>query len=107
MGFEIDTDNFARELEKAIEKETELRLGQKNEIPFEELFTEQFMQLYTEFDSIWAFLDESPWTVESQEDFKAIPDDEFDDYVNEHTDFPRWKTMYKTAGKKYMERQLS
>lgn len=106
MDIDIDIDGFKRDLEKELEKQTGLRFGEQNEIPFTEFFPEEFMRLYTEFDSMEAFLDASPWEVEDQEDFRAIPDEPFDAYVDEHTDFPSWEVMYQTAGKRFMERRL-
>lgn len=106
MDIDIDIDGFDRDLEKELEKQTGLRFGAQNEIPFTEFFPEEFMRLYTEFESMEAFLDGSPWEVEDQADFRAIPDGSFDDYVDEHTDFPSWEVMYQTAGKRLMERRL-
>jgi hypothetical protein len=107
MGFEIDADEFERNLVEALEEETGLRFGEENEIPFTELFPEEFMRLYTEFDSMDAFLNASQWEVETQEDFREIPDEPFDEYVDEHTDFPNWEVMHQTASQRFLERRLS
>lgn len=82
-------------------------MNEPNEIPFEQLFTQEFMQLYTEFESFEALLESSQWEVEEQEDFEAIPEDDFDSYVDEHTDFPSWEVMYQTAAERFLERQFS
>lgn len=104
---DIDKRDFERQLKQALEKESGLRIGEPNEIPFEELFPTEFMQLYTDFDSIETFFAESPWEVEGHEDFKAIPDAPFDEYVDEHTNFPRWEVMYETAGQRFFARKFS
>ncbi|ELZ15102.1 hypothetical protein C476_17992 [Natrinema limicola JCM 13563] len=44
-----------------------------------------------------AFFEASPWTVESDGDFEAIPDDEFDEYVDQHTRFSGFEAMQKKA----------
>ena len=106
MDIEIDTDGFKENLVNALEEETGLRFGEENEIPFAELFPEEFMRLYTEFASMEAFLEASSWEVENQEDFRAIPDEPFDEYVDKHTDFPSWEVMYQTAGQRFMERKF-
>ncbi|MBB6090896.1 hypothetical protein PNP85_04740 [Halobacterium salinarum] len=54
---DIDAGKFKRNIEKALEEESGLRMNEQNEIPFEQLFTEEFMQLYTEFDSFEALLE--------------------------------------------------
>lgn len=84
-----------------------LELGEKNEFPFIELFPPDFMRLYTEFNDVEEFFDRSPWSVESQQDFEDIPQGPFDDYIDEHTDFPNWEVMQETAANKFLERQLS
>jgi len=107
MGFEIDADEFERNLVEALEEETGLRFGEENEIQFTELFPEEFMRLYTEFDSMDTFLNASKWDVETQEDFREIPDEPFDEYVDEHTDFPNWEVMHQTASQRFLERRLT
>lgn len=104
---EIDADEFQESVEKALEEQSGLRMNEQNEIPFEQLFTEEFMQLYTEFVSFEVLLEASPWKVDDEEDFEAIPEDEFDTYVDEHTDFPSWEVMYQTAAQRFLERQFN
>jgi len=106
MGFEIDADEFERNLVEALEEENGLRFWEENEIPFTELFPEQFMRLYTEFDSMEAFLDASQWQVDTQEELREIPDEPFDEYVSEHTDFPNWEVMYEAATQRFLDRRL-
>lgn len=74
------------------------------ELPMDELFAEDFMQAYTEFDTFERFLEESWWSVESQEDFERLPADEFDRYIDEHTGFNDWETMLRAAGREYIMR---
>lgn len=83
-----------------------LELDETNEIPFIELFPPDFMRLYTDFDNIEEFFEASPWSVESQEDFRDIPQEDFDEYIDTHTDFPDWEVMQQTAGKQYIEKQF-
>ncbi|MFC5133482.1 MULTISPECIES: hypothetical protein [Haloferacaceae] len=104
---EIDADEFKKNLEKALEEQSGLRMNEQNEIPFEQLFTEEFMQLYTEFDSFEALLEASQWDVKDEDDFEAIPEDAFDTYVDEHTDFPSWEVMSQTAAQRFLERQFN
>lgn len=100
--------NGLDDLEDAIDDMLgDLSLGEENEIPLEEMFTPEFMGLYTEFQNIEQFFEASPWEVNSEEDFEEIPEEEFDQYVSEHTDFPNWGVMQETAGKRYLENQLS
>lgn len=104
---EIDADEFKKNMIKALEEDSGLRMNEPNEITFEQLFTEEFMQLYTEFESFDELLEASQWEVEDQDDFEAIPEDAFDTYVDDHTDFPSWEVMYQTAAQRFLERQFN
>jgi len=99
-GFD-DFDDEIREL-----KEHADALDGNNEIPMDQLFTESFIESYTPFSSLAAFFEHSPWTVETRADFKSIPEDEFDRYVNDNTGFNDWETMLQAAGREWVSRQL-
>lgn len=92
----IDTLN---DLQDSIEKAS-------GEVPFDELFHEMFMKQFTPFDSINEFFEESPWSVESDEDFEDIPERELDEFVRNNTKFKSWKHMSRIATEKYLERHL-
>jgi hypothetical protein len=105
MGVEINgVDDLADKLER--KAEAALGIQGDNEVSAEELFTPAFMQSHTEVDSFEEFLEASQWDVESQADFAAIPDSQFDKYVNEKTSFPDWDAMLGEAGQEWAARQL-
>jgi hypothetical protein len=96
-------EGLGQELEDLVE-----RIEQAGgEVPMDELFTEDFMQSYTEFRSLEEFFAESPWRVESGSDFEDIPVDEFDSYVDEHTDFDSWDAMLQAGGREYFLREAA
>lgn len=101
----IDKNEFRRGLEQAIEEETGFRLDEPNEVPFTELFPEEFMQLYTEFTSIEAFFDAGPWEMNDELDSEAIPEEDLDKHVDVSTDFPEWQIMLDTAAQRLIERR--
>lgn len=78
-----------------------------NSVSFDELFPEDFMRTYTDHNSIATFFAESPWTVETEEDFERISEDEFDRYVNDHTGFNSWEAMLSVAAREWLSRHLS
>lgn len=45
--------------------------------------------------------------IESEADFDAIPADEIDIYVGEHTDFVSWVAMLQAAGREYLLREMA
>ena len=78
-----------------------------NQVPLVELFNPSFMHKYTEFDSFEDMLEQSQWTVETQEDLEAIPEDRFDRYVREHTQFPDSEEMMGVAAEQWTADQMS
>ncbi|NHN50022.1 hypothetical protein G9464_20855 [Halostella sp. JP-L12] len=81
-------------------------LDGEHELTLEELFTPDFMQRHTDFGTIEEFFESSPWTIDSEEDLEAIPDDEFNDYVDEHTDFNNGEEMQSQAGEEWAADKL-
>lgn len=81
-------------------------LDGENQVSFGELFSNKFMRRHTDFDDIEAFFEESPWEVEDEEDFEEIPEDEFDEYVEDTTLFDTWESMLDKAAEKWMMDQL-
>ena len=106
MSVEISGfEDFADELDELQDRvET---IDGKNAVSITELFPPDFMQTYSEFDSIQEFFEESPWTVESEADFGAIPEDPFDAYVDDHTGFDSWETMLSAAAREWVGRELA
>lgn len=82
------------------------RLEGEQEVPLEDLLTPQFMRRFTEFGSVEEMFEASEWEVESQEDFKAIPEERWDAFIADHSRFADWGTMLDEAGKDWATRQL-
>ena len=72
-----------------------------HQIPVSELFTNSFMTEYTSFNSFDELLDAGGFVVNTSADFKAIPDDVFDQHIAMHTQFNSWQDMMTQAGKEY------
>jgi hypothetical protein len=87
-------------------KESAEELDGENEVPLDEVFSADFMQKYTDFDSIEEFFEVSPWTVESEEDLEAIPQDGFDEYIAENTVFSDDEEMQSKAGEEWAADQI-
>lgn len=78
----------------------------ENEVAFEDLFSEQFIQQHTDVTSFEAFVERSQWTVDSTEQFEAIPGDEFDEYVSNNSEFGSWESMLERAGTDWVAREI-
>lgn len=81
-------------------------LGGENKVSLGELFDQQFMRKNTQHSTIEAFLEATGYAIESQEDFEAIPDDEFNEFVRDNTRFSSWEEMLEAAGVEWVQRQL-
>ncbi len=97
---EINMDGFD-ELRKKIEE-----LEGENRVPVNELLTSAFMKRWTDFSAFDQMVEESPFAVETAEDFESIPDDEWDEYVDQTTRFESWQEMINRAAAEYTKRKL-
>ncbi len=61
------------------------------------LFPRTFLLKYCEVDSIDALLDLGGFNLMSQDEFFAIPYDEWDAVINMHTEFASWQEMLIAA----------
>ncbi len=63
------------------------KLNGTRQVQLKDLLTPQFMEQYTEFTSFEQMFEQSPFTVHSIDDFKAIPDEQWDAFIQMHTRF--------------------
>lgn len=78
----------------------------EHEVSFEELFPPPLMAAHTNFSDMDAMLEESPWEVDSSDDFEQIPDSEWDRFVSEHTRFENWQAMMQEAVNEWARKKL-
>ena len=62
-----------------------------------DLFDPEFMKRHTEFDEVMAFLDAAPPDVEKGADFERLNYDDFDPFVDRHTEFYSFVEMFSAA----------
>ena len=58
------------------------------------------------FNDIEHLFEASGFTVESKEDFEAIPDDKWNEFIVKNTSFNSWEDMQKEAMNLYVKEQL-
>lgn len=97
-------DELERELKK-LEQNVQ-RLEGENSIPFTELFPFEFMKKYTQFHSIEEMFNGSPFTIDSEGDFTAIDDDEWNNFIKTSTNFDSWEQMQEAAVVDWTKNQL-
>lgn len=81
-------------------------LDGEHQVSFEELFPGEFMRRHTNFESIAEMLEAGGFEVKTTEDFKKIPDAEWDAFISKRTRFANWKEMQGTAAKQYFAKKL-
>ena len=76
-------------------------------VPVEELLTPGFMRRHVRgCSTAEEWFQRSGFRIDSQEDFKAIPDDAWDEYVRSSTSFSTWQGMIEAAGAAMIEKKL-
>lgn len=94
-------DRGLRRLQENLEE-----LSDTHNVPFPELFSREFMQEHTDYQSFEAMLDASPFDVTTAEEFKAIPDDDWELFIRKVTRFDSWLEMQKEAGIQWLRGRL-
>ncbi|MGA3827252.1 hypothetical protein [Pseudomonas chlororaphis] len=65
-----------------------------------------FVSSHSKFVDLEALFAASGFKIDTPEDFAAIPDDEWDKFISENTDFSNWEEMQRSAGASYMKAKL-
>ena len=86
--------------------ESSKRLAGQHNISLSELFNESFLLSYTRFKSVADMFEKSGYKVISQDDFKAIPEDKWDNFIRSHTQFQNWKEMQQKAVMEWAKKKL-
>lgn len=97
-------DDLQGELEELAENAR--RLDGTYEVPLTDLFPPSFIRRHSRFADIEALFEASPWTVATADDFSAIPDDEWDEFIDEHTSFQDWESMQGAGTQEWVAREL-
>lgn len=97
-------DKLEKQL-KQLEKGAK-ELSHTKQLSFDKLFTVSFMRKYTSFSTMDELLKAGGFHVESQKDFEAIPDAEFNKHIASTTKFKNWEEMLKEATSQYAVKKL-
>ena len=77
-----------------------------NQVPVPELLTPTFLESCSNYRNADEFFEASGFEVNSEEDFAAIPDDQWDNFISRHTSFPDWQSMLGAAAKEWAKQKL-
>ncbi|OOE81419.1 hypothetical protein BZG72_11170 [Salinivibrio sp. PR6] len=97
-------DSLQKKLKKMADGARELD-GQ-HQVAIPDLLTESFLAKHTKFTNAQELFDNSGFKIDSPEDFKAIPDDEWDQYISSVSSFESWNEMLQSATAEYAKRKM-
>jgi hypothetical protein len=75
-------------------------------VPISELLTPDFLATCSTFAAADEMFDRSGFKVDSQEDFAAIPDDLWEEFIRSNTSFLSWREMLHAAGTVWAKNKL-
>jgi hypothetical protein len=106
MAIRIDGLDEAKKRLEQLKQNAEGSSGEHT-VPYFDLFAPEFMAEYTNFKSIDEMFQAGGFKIRSNEDLKKIPEDEWNGFIQKHTQFQEWDEMIKAAWKKYFVKKLS
>ncbi|NDL68489.1 hypothetical protein [Anaerotalea alkaliphila] len=91
-----------KELEKTL-KDIEKKVNKSfnSGVSVDVLFSESFMNRYSDFSSFSEFLQSGSFEVNSQEDLEALDDEKINEHVRATTKFSSWQKMIDAATEIY------
>lgn len=78
----------------------------EHSVPMSELLAPSFLAGCTLFNSANELFEKSGYKIESQEDFSAIPDERWDEFIRNNTSFSSWNEMLQAASAAWARRKL-
>lgn len=100
MNATLDMHGFD-EFKKKLEAASKI----SDTVSFGELFNESFMRNHSKFSDFEELVKFGGYSTDAEE-FKKIPDDEFDKFIKANTDFDSWKDMQQAAANEWMAKKL-
>ena len=97
-----------RELERELKRmQRNVRaIDGTNQVPVAEMFPPAFMRRFTDVGTFDELIEVGGFTVNTPEDFEAIPDAEWDAHIAEVTRFPNWQAMLEKGGTEWVTRKI-
>lgn len=101
MPIKIDKSALDR-MKKNIED-----LSNTKTVTLGELLNPTFIAAHSKFSDLESMFAASGFKVNSAEDFKAIPDEDWDAFISANTDFSDWKEMQQRAHSDWLKSKMS
>lgn len=82
----------------------------EHHVLFSELFPPQFLHQYTSFtslDDLEQKAQQNGFTLDTLSGFTATPQDKWDEFIAQHSQFGSWQEMMNVGAADYARRQIS
>ena len=89
------------QLEKNVSK-----LSGIESIPLDDLMNPSFISSCSQYSNFEELIEAAGFKVESEEDFAAIPDQEWEQFIQTNTSYEGWIEMQEAAGLSYVTANL-
>lgn len=97
-------DDLSRKLNDLSDRAKEL--DGKHNVPLPDLLPPTFLSDCSRFSSADELFEARGFKIESAEDFTAIPDDQWNAFIQGNTRYANWDEMLSAAGAAWMATQL-
>jgi len=97
-------DELTNKLDQLAQRASELHGS--HQVPMTELLTPAFLAKCSEFLSPDEMFAASGFEVESTEDFEAIPEQDWDAFIQKNTSFGSWSDMLSAASAEWTQARL-
>jgi hypothetical protein len=76
-------------------------------VPLSKLLTSEFLKTCSRFSSLTEMFNASGFVITNADDFKAVPNDQWDEFIKGNTSFADWNELLSVAAKDWTKDQLS
>jgi hypothetical protein len=97
-----------RDLERKLKdiSERAQKLQGPTNVPLSELLTSEFLKTCSRFNSVTEMFNASGLVITNADDFKAVPDYQWDEFIKQNTSFADWNQMLGAAARDWTKDKL-
>jgi hypothetical protein len=82
------------------------KLQGTTDTPLSELLTAEFLKTCSRFSSLNELFNASGFVITDADDFKAVPDGQWNEFIKQNTSFANWNELLSAAAKDWTKDQL-
>jgi hypothetical protein len=97
-------DEFSKKIDSMKKKVEEV--GNTKSVPLGELLSPEFLASNTTFTSVKQLFESAGFSVETQEELDAVPQETIDAHVRAHSNYEDWASLLQAGGKAWAIRKM-